>query len=92
MGWGNVAWLACACAYVVWAAWLSWHDLSSRRLPDRLTLPAVPVAALASLYDDSFAAFAAYDLSELTSSTSTQAMLGAVNPLECQRASFASAG
>ena len=59
MGWGNVAWLACACAYVVWAARLSWHDLSSRRLPDRLTLPAVPVAALASLYDDSFAAFAA---------------------------------
>lgn len=50
-------WAAAACAYAPWAARLAWHDLASRRLPDHLTLPAVPVVALCSLYDDSFAGF-----------------------------------
>lgn len=64
MGWGidSESAFVCAvfwCAYVPWAAWLSWHDLVSRRLPDRLTLPAVPMAALFSLHDAAFTAFAA---------------------------------
>ncbi|MFD5867023.1 prepilin peptidase [Corynebacterium sp. NPDC060344] len=53
MGMGALFW----CMYAGWALWLSWHDVASRRLPDRLTLPAFPVAAAFSLDDAAFAAF-----------------------------------
>ena len=36
------------CAVITWAAALAWVDFREHRLPDRLTLPAIPVA-LASL-------------------------------------------
>ena len=32
------------CAVIVWAAALAWVDFRENRLPDRLTLPAIPVA------------------------------------------------
>ena len=61
MGWGLSSgvfgWWPFWCAFVPWAAWLAWHDLSSRRLPDHLTLPAGAVAGLFSLYDGSSTAF-----------------------------------
>ena len=62
MGWGLssgvIGWWPFWCAFVPWAAWLAWHDLTSRRLPDHLTLPAGAVAGLFSLYDGSSTAFA----------------------------------
>ncbi len=59
MGPGDLSEAVFWCAYAPWAAWLAWHDLGSRRLPDHLTLPAVPVAALLSLHDAAFAGFLA---------------------------------
>lgn len=32
------------CALVAWSVALAWHDFRDHRLPDRLTLPAIPVA------------------------------------------------
>lgn len=69
MGWGLASWpswpeiaswpdIAFWLTYAAWAAVLSHRDIALRRLPDALTLPALPVAVAAAVAGGEAAAFA----------------------------------